>query len=504
MRRRDFLRASAASVAGLATVGLPRHAGATAWAEAPNSSALEALLGPGERAESVLEVFLYGGVSPFETFCVVPDYGRSTDLLYPDTQWHLGADQHADVFGGCGLDPDPDSWLTPFGLDSEGMTVHLGPALAPLKARPDLLARMRILVQSHDLEPHEAAIPMALAGRRLGNPRLAGIGASVQRWHQDRDTAARRAPFSYVLYPANEVSTDNLRAASAVGLHPGSARPLALRIQTDSNVPAMLARPALGERRDAYDALVSYYAGRARERYPVRSRALSDYEFMVEALQRSGELAELFPPDVLATLEHTVCGAGPVSDLTAMGMTLGAHLLTHPTAPARHVTVVDGGLYAASGGGAFDTHDNHLPDATRNMLSTMNDLVSILREPGDDDPTRIDLDETLVVLNTEFGRTPYFQEGTDRGTNHWPYGYCTVLLGGPIGPDEAGVVGAIGPDGRAVSSVSAAASRAGVLAAAGIWPFADESFAIGDFPDQSQELSTLHWLNEVILGKPAP
>jgi uncharacterized protein (DUF1501 family) len=254
--------------------------------------------------------------------------------------------------------------------------------------------------------------------------------------------------------------------------------------------------------RERYDALVRYYAARARERYPVRSRALTDYEFMVDALQRSDELAALFPPELLATVEHTVCGDGPVSDLTAMGIRLGAHLLTHDVAPARHVTVVDGGLFAATGGGGFDTHDNHLVDHTRNMLSTMRDLVAVVREPGDDDPSKLDLDDTMIVLNTEFGRTPYLQEGSERGTNHWPYGYVTVLLGGPITPDEAGVVGAIGPDGRATSSLSPAASRAGVLAAMGIWPFSDESFAIGDFPDQSQELPILHWLNEVVLGRP--
>ncbi len=503
LRRRDFLKAAGATSAGLATIGLPRLAGAEPWATPHSQAARDALLPSGVRAERVLEVFMYGGVPPFETFYVVPDHGRPTDPEFPRQQWHLWDDLKPDIFGNCGIGLPEDQWLAPFGLDHDGFQVHLGPALEPLRARPDLVARMRILVQAHDLEPHEAAIPMALAGRRLGNPRLAGLGASVQRYFQDRDSTGRRSPFSYVLYPANEISTDNLRAASAVGLHPGSARPLDLRIQQDSPVPGMLARPTLGARRDAYDALVSYYAGRARERYPVRSRALADYEFMTDALRRSGELAQLFPPDVLATIANDWCNVGDVPDLTAMGLKLGAHLLTHPTAPARYVTVVDGGLLAASGGGAFDVHDQHLRDSTMNMLSTMTDLVDVVREPGDDDPSKIDLDDTLIVLNTEFGRTPYMQPETDLGTNHWPYGYVTVLIGGPITEDQAGVVGAIGPDGRATTSLTPSETRAGVLAGMGIWPFADESFAIGDFPDQSQETSTLRWLNEIVLGRPS-
>ena len=40
------------------------------------------------------------------------------------------------------------------------------------------------------------------------------------------------------------------------------------------------------------------------------------------------------------------------------------------------------------------------------------------------------LDETLIVLGTEFGRTPGCQ-GTD-GRDHHPYGFSVVLAGGGI------------------------------------------------------------------------
>jgi uncharacterized protein (DUF1501 family) len=41
------------------------------------------------------------------------------------------------------------------------------------------------------------------------------------------------------------------------------------------------------------------------------------------------------------------------------------------------------------------------------------------------------LDETLVVMTGEFGRTPKF-EGKGRGRGHWPHAYTALLAGGGI------------------------------------------------------------------------
>ena len=63
MRRRDFLVGSAAA-AGLFASG---RAWGRQWGEAPEESA-SLLLGEGTKAKNVLEVFLYGGMSPWESF----------------------------------------------------------------------------------------------------------------------------------------------------------------------------------------------------------------------------------------------------------------------------------------------------------------------------------------------------------------------------------------------------------------------------------------------------
>ena len=502
MRRRDFMK-GAASLAALGWAGAAR---ASEWGQAPDSVAQGLLLADGVRAESVLDLFCYGGVGPFESFYVVEDYGRASDPDFANQQWHLFEAQHEQVFGGCGI--PSDQWLAEFATDTLGKVVKWGPATLPLRQRSDIMARTRVLVQRHGLEPHEAAIPLALSGMRLGSPRMAGLGAHVQRYHMDRDTSGRRVPYSYVLYPDNEIDTDNIRAASQVGLHPGSARPLDLRVTSSVDLEALLGRSEVGDFRDQYDRLVAHYASQAQRRYslggtPLRSQAIDDHRFATESMASADALMEVLGGDLFAAIPNQLCGLPTREDTTAMGLRLAAHLLTHPSSPAKHVTVVDGGMIPASGGGGFDVHSRHLPDTTRNLYSTLSHLVGHINEPEENDPSKIDLDKTMVVLNTEFGRTPFAQDFTLKGTNHHPYGYVTLLIGGPVGPEQRGILGAIGPDGWADRYVTPIETRAAVLAAMGLYPFSHESFAIGDLRERAVEKDGVAWLNEIVLGRKA-
>ncbi|MGC6514811.1 MAG: DUF1501 domain-containing protein [Myxococcota bacterium] len=506
MRRRDVLRGMGAGV-GIAGLGLAgRGALASGWGLGESKTAQQLLLPTGVRAERVLEVFMYGGLSPWETFYVAPAYGDPKTSAFPNTQWHMFAADHQEQFGtNCGL-TDPSTWLLPWATDSNGTDVFFGPLVMPLRDRVDVLNRTRVLVMQHDLEPHEAAIPYAMSGFRLGNPRMAGLGAHVQRYFQGLDTTGRVLPFSYVFYPDGEFDTDNLRAASAVGLHPGSTRPLDLRVNANSDLPQRLARARAGAQRGNLDALVAHLTQTAGSRYvdsnglPLRSKAMADHAFASTSLAQAADLEALLPPEVLANLPGSSCLYERDTDATLMSLEIARHLLTHPTASARHVTVVDGGLVPASGGGGYDVHSSHMNATARNALRLLDSLMSIINEPGENDPTKIDLDTTLIVLNTEFGRTPYIQPGTGNGTNHHPYGYVTTLIGGPVTADRSGLVGAIGEDGIATDFVTPIESRAAVLAAMGIYPFTQESFAIGDLRNFADELDGLAWLNEHVLG----
>jgi hypothetical protein len=498
MRRRDLLLGGAAGAGGLLLGG--RAWAARSWGEAPAGHA-DLVLPRGERAERCLEVFLYGGLGPFESFYVVPEYGRPQDPDFPDQQWWLFANDHEQTFTGCGL-PDRASWLEPFGADALGRTVQLGPVVQAFRDRPDLLARMRIVVMGHELEPHEAAIPYSLSGYRLGNPRMAGTAAHLQRYFQERD-GARSTPYAYTFTPLTELSTDNLRAANAVGMHPGSTRPLGLKIGLSNTFSAQLERARVGDRRAAVDELRAHLLARAEDRYTdpagaaLRSRALADHAYAVGALADADALSQVLTPDLFTVADSSWCGSRPSFDLTTTSLHAAVSLLTHPTEPARYALVVDGGLIPAAGGGALDTHEGHLETHARNLGHTLRALAARINAPGESDPAKVSLDDTLVAITTDFGRTPFRQDGSRSGTNHHPYGYVQVLLGGPV---RSGVSGAIGPDGVAAVHSTPGELRVGMLAAMGLWPFAGESFAVGDVRGVGSEAEAQELVMSTVLG----
>ena len=119
------------------------------------------------------------------------------------------------------------------------------------------------------------------------------------------------------------------------------------------------------------------------------------------------------------------------------------------------------------------------------FLAGLADELAALAEIIGEGPGQIDLRTTLVIVNTEFGRTPHRQEQAGQtGTNHWPWGYITMFIGGPvqgrscygrIGYDPGGA-----EDGYAVDYVTPAENRMMAMQAMGIYPFSSQSFAVGD------------------------
>src|SRR5688500_5297583 len=89
------MRLGAAGAAGAVFLGRGGSARASAFGEVPERYRDEALP-EGLRAKRVLEVFLYGGLSPWETLYFVEEYGRPDDPMYPRTQFY--------AFSGSGPD----------------------------------------------------------------------------------------------------------------------------------------------------------------------------------------------------------------------------------------------------------------------------------------------------------------------------------------------------------------------------------------------------------------
>lgn len=504
--RRDFLRTlgGLGLLAALGGTGAPRPARAEPWGEWPRH--LRRPLVPEERqAKNVLELFLFGGISPWETFYVVeePEYGRHTGEMW----WTFqdGPESVSEVFRRC----EPRApLLTPFARDANGAMVQLGPFVHPLRRRRDITDRLRLHVVQHDQMPHETAIPLALTGFRLGSPKSSGVGTAVQRYMLGKAGRPTAEPFAYFIRPQGRVLSTRFHQGAAAGLHPSYAQPLVLQVAEGEEFVEGLRRKGLGTHASSSDDLLAYYSDEARRRLswkgtaPVRARALDEHLFASQMLRRSNELVTVFDPALFRPEPVASCERPPRNSEPLLQLRLAVHLLTRPGSEVRHVTVVDQGLAPPFDNVGYDTHQDHVRDFGPNLLHTLEVLTSLVNRPGEKDPHKLDLEDTLVVVNTEFGRSPGPQGGT--GRNHHPDAYVTLMFGGPVGPGQRGIVGAIGPDGRARNALRPVETRAATLAALGIWPFTPEGYALGDVVGgEGGEERAARRLTETVLGQPS-
>jgi uncharacterized protein (DUF1501 family) len=83
--------------------------------------------------------------------------------------------------------------------------------------------------------------------------------------------------------------------------------------------------------------------------------------------------------------------------------------------------------YCHTPAGSWDTHSNNFRDMKRTLGPTLDVAVSAL---VDDMQERGLLDETLVIVTAEFGRTPAINKNA--GRDHWPWVYSVALAGAGI------------------------------------------------------------------------
>src|SRR5262245_3850538 len=214
LNRRSFVRGVAsASVIGVPWICIPK-AHAAGWGELPNDSSYWPTT---PRPDfKILEVHLSGGLSHYETFYVRTDR--------PDPWFGLESSVSSVDWRACSGGPTSATETHMF-LDP----IALGPATKPLWP---FASRMRIVVMTHELAPHEVAIPWAVTGLRPGNPKSAGLAAAIER-RAKTSRPSRPQPFSYVLMPANlGIDEDSFQGFHATGLHGGQFRPVLIRIPT--------------------------------------------------------------------------------------------------------------------------------------------------------------------------------------------------------------------------------------------------------------------------------
>jgi hypothetical protein len=528
--RRQILKATAIGAAGLGFgLGFVKKALASpdAWGEVPGG-----IWPPGFTPAKILEIHLFGGMAPYESFYyrdVVGSRTRGFDTEVQNLNWDAV---------GC---PNPPAGLElhSFSTDSNAKAIHLGPFAKPLWSRPDIRSRMRVLVERHDLLPHEAAIPFTMTGFRLGRPNLSGLGAPIQHRLASLDQEAdngRVLPHSYALLPQNGGLGSLFSLVEAVqgsiGTHPGFAQPLVLKIgEGFGDFVAQLQRLNLGTTGEAVNALIDQYRSQYRDRlrWPspaevVRSRAFRDYETASSRLMESASLHTLLSGGPSAISNGPVCARETLpfslaSNPTRTAIEFAAFLLTRPAAEAASsVMVLDSGLVRTLL--PYDVHSNdHAGDTGANLWNVLSALTSVIRDPANptpDDADKIDLDTTLVVVNMEFGRTPFKSSGGapsafSMGRDHWPEAYVSAIFGGPIPSVADGtagrVVGSISdgadPSVEADIAYSSTDLRAALLLAAGVHPFESENFALGSLTASLvgvDHAATMANLRQTILG----
>lgn len=77
----------------------------------------------------------------------------------------------------------------------------------------------------------------------------------------------------------------------------------------------------------------------------------------------------------------------------------------------------------------WDTHFDHFRLYDSHLLPELDQALSALLSDLSD---RGLLDETLVLVMGEFGRTPRINNANGGGRDHWGRAYCALLAGGPI------------------------------------------------------------------------
>lgn len=409
MRRRRFLQAVGLGAAGIGLGLRSRRARASSWGD------VDPTVWPigTSPAMGVLEIYLWGGMAPWESFYYRPAAGSTTRGFDPDV---------------TSLMWNPACPGTPSGLVSQflakdksgaGKDVHLGPFARPLW-RSDIRSRTRVVVMQHDLVPHEAAIPYALSGRRLGRSDATGLGAPIQRRARALDlTNQHPLPFAYCLVPSTSIGNPMFNTFDAVGNHGGNAKPVVLPIGDPSGFLASLNRTVP----DGADDLLAQYTVQYGNRLKrggsaTRSAAFGDYASSSTGLASAPLLSTFLGGAPLTPGAGAFCstdtgGFTPASHFSGSALRTAAYLLNHPDATRRagYVGIIDGGLNNL--GFAYDVHDSggtpgQVQRTSSNLWETLAALAAIIRAPGDPpDPSKIDLQTTLIVIKTEFGRTPY-------------------------------------------------------------------------------------------------
>lgn len=412
--RRTFL-AGLGATAGATLLGRDVLAGAPTTGD---SSFADATRTP----HKILEIFLYGGLSPWESFFCIP---AERPQLYPGAL----ATEYANVdvtIGGACTAAGPPSVALDRGTYRYG-DLRLGKGALPLVARADMLARTRVVTLQSEISNHVLGIPLALTGRRFGDPRAASLGAAVQRRH------ATDGPVSFVIMPPSDLFAGSggdyaaFEAFFATGSYPANSRPVRLDLVpsssgTGDDVEGWARRSSSTPERDT---LARAFAAQYTARFgSTRASTARTFQAVVDGMNAAPSIGERFALTRAAASRvtnvahcHSSLGAG--RSTTRESLALARELFSRG---AKYVGVVDTGIGRDTSAG-YDGHGGVARLTTPNLYHLLSELASHVG------PGKISLDDTVIVLKSEMGRTATAQSGI--GRDHYGKAAVAVLIGGP-------------------------------------------------------------------------
>ena len=348
-----------------------------------------------------------------------------------------------------------------------GQDIYMGPCIDPINGT-DLLDRMRVVTLQHTLTPHGPATAYGLTGINLGRPAFAGLGARVEAMHGNGVD-----PVSYVIDANNNIAA-YVGYALATGQLGIINQPFLIPFGNMSFV-SNLNRSSFANTETLFDYYRDLYDERLTHSGPgrVRSAHFDIYSSSVTKMQNSSSVQTL-----LSSFTFGGADSSYEDNRMTRAVPLAVHLLNNG---ARHIC-----LLARRGYQTFDTHTT----ATYAEHATfVNGNLWGLFKALNDELANIDLDNTLIVIHTEFGRGGPESDGD--GTYHWPYGYPALLIGGPVDTASPTIAGDItygtSVQGNATVGFTGATQSwnpadlmAGLTLAAGIDPFQPDLFQVAD------------------------
>lgn len=260
--------------------------------------------------------------------------------------------------------------------------------------------------------PPNIALPWPFSSRRVGEvpragPYAAFLGSAWNPvWTEFHGTATRR-----MVKTLQDKTEDVLEPY--LGITPDSRFELACAsdLPSDITLDRLNQRLRLTEQFDlARRTLERSQATRSYDRYREMALSLIGSERVRQALDLHKE-----PSKLRETYGMTVFGQGA----------LAARRLVE--AGCKFVTVI-WDEYALAGS-AWDTHWDHFPKMRNELLPGLDLAFSGLIRDLDD---RGMLDETLVLVLSEHGRTPKLNNSKGGGRDHWSQAYTQLFAGGGI------------------------------------------------------------------------